>query len=88
MVPDLIWTSDFFGPLEILSSRNHVLKTFGPLEIWSPNHYVKFSCKAQISPGQHFLGNKKVRGPNEIGGHFSYSLKKYLLDVKSIIANL
>ena len=80
MFPDLIWTPDFFGPLEILSSRNYVLKTFGPLEIWSPHQYVKFSCKAQISPGQNLMGNKKVRGPNKIEDHFSYSLKKYLLD--------
>ena len=29
---------------------------------------------AQISRGPNFLGTKKVRGPNEIGDHFSYSL--------------
>ena len=79
MVPDLIWTPDFFGSLEIFPSRNYVFKTFGPLEIWSPHHYVKFSCKAKISLGQHFFGNQKVKGPNEIEDHFSYSVMKYLL---------
>ena len=28
---------------------------------------------AQISQRPNFLGTKKVKGPNEIGDHFSYS---------------
>jgi hypothetical protein len=35
MVPDLIWAPDFFGPREISSPRNLVLKKFGPLEIYA-----------------------------------------------------
>ena len=40
--------------------------------------------ESQISRGPYFLETKKVRGPNEIGDHLSYSPQKvfvtYLLD--------
>ena len=75
MVPNLIWSPDFFGPQEIWAPRSLVPEKYGPQEIWSlhENHDMAFSCRAQISRGPNFLGPKKVRGPNEIGDHFSYS---------------
>ena len=72
MVPNLIWAPDFFDPPENLGS-----KKFGSREIWSlhENHQMAFSCGAQISWGPNFSWTKKVRGPNEIKDHFSYSLQ-------------
>ena len=64
MVADLIWAPGNLGPGK-----------FVPREIWSlpENHYIAFSCRNQSLWGPNFLGTKKVRSPNEIRDHFSYS---------------
>ena len=57
MVPDLILAPDFFGPREIWSPRNLVLKKFGPHEVWASTNLVPaYKCRIMI-----FL-----RGPNFI----------------------
>ena len=68
MVPDLIWAPDFFGPQEIWSPSK-----FGP-SIKKPCDDFRVGTKfigVHTSWGPNFSGTKKVRGPNEIGDHFS-----------------
>ena len=38
LVPEPIWSPEFFGPQEIWSPRNLVPEKFGPREIWSPRN--------------------------------------------------
>ena len=40
---------------------------------WGPSLTQPKFLRDQISWGPNFLGTKKIRGPNEIGDHFSYS---------------
>ena len=69
MVLNLIWAPDVFG---------YQVIWFGPcmkIIIWHFYAGTKL-LGAQISRGPNFLGPKKVRGPNEIRDHFSYSPKQ------------
>ena len=75
MVPDLIWTLDFFGPQEIWSPRNWSrrnlgLKNVDPCMKMQYNDFyagTKF-CGPHFSQGLNFLGTKflgdqKSQGP-------------------------
>ena len=64
-----------FGPQEIWTSRNWSPKRFGPYIKMPYNNFHGESklLGDQICQRPKFLGTKKVRGPNEIGDHFSYS---------------
>ena len=61
MVPNLIWSPDFFGPQEVWSRRNMGLHE---------NHHMAFSCGAQTSRGPKMSGAQIRSGP------FQYSLEK------------
>ena len=84
--PDLIWAPDVFGPQKIWSPRglgpawkSHVMifmrgsNFLGEQISQRPNFLGSKFLGDQISWGPLFLGTKKVRGPDEIGDHFSYS---------------
>ena len=65
------------GPWLFWSPRDLVPKKFGPRELWAPGSFFPaWKCRIMILiRGPNFLRAKKVRGPNEIGDHFSYSPK-------------
>ena len=89
MVPNLIWAPDFFGPQEVWFLRNIGHEKIGPctkIITWLFHAGPKL-LGAQISPGPKFSGPKKVRRPNEIGDHFSYSLKLKLFKSFCIFKN-
>ena len=79
MVSDQIWAPEFFVPREIwalsnLGPRNLVptRKSLYSIFMQGPTFLGPKFLEDQISRGSNFLGPKKVRGPNEIGDHFSY----------------
>ena len=83
MVPDLIWAPDFFSSQEILAPQNLGPNKLGPCIKMPYNDFhagIKFPGD-QISWGPNFSGTKKVRGPNEVGDHFSCSL--YLESIRT-----
>ena len=77
MVSDLIWALAFFGFQEIWAPKSLVPKKFGPF-IELP--YYDFNAGSKFFRTQISRGPKKVRGPNEIMDHFSYSLFKGCLE--------
>ena len=64
-----------FGPREIWSPGNLVAawKSLYGIFMQGPSFLEPKFVRDQISWGPNFLGTKKVRGPNEIGDHFSHS---------------
>ena len=71
MAPYLIWAPGFFGPQAILAPHENDVRLG-----------TKF-LGAQISQGPNFLGAKKVRSPNEIMDHFSYSHRCTIISTNS-----
>ena len=73
--PNLIWTSEIFGSWKIWAPRMLVPAWKCHVMIFKRrlNFLGTKFLGDQISWGPNFLGTKKVRGPNEIRDHFSYS---------------
>ena len=71
LFPLLNWN----GPQSHLGPWLLVPEKFGPQEIWLPRNLVPTwkSSHGFFMRCPNFSGTKKVRGPNEIGDHFSYS---------------
>ena len=79
--PWLFWSPrnldpEKFGPWEVwaLRSLGPTWKSYVMIFMQRPNFLGPTFHGDQTAWGQNFLGTKKVRGPNEIGDHFSYSL--------------
>ena len=65
LVPWLFWAPRSLGP----AWKSHVM-----IFVQGPIFSGPIFLRDQTSWGPNFLGTKKVRGPNEIGDHFSCSL--------------